>query len=123
MKTLLIFMVSRDAFHQFMTKMSSDLLHNENVFLTNLEESEIKDLVFPIDSQVYSFHGVNDMIEVKEHYNIANQSQNVKKIGWWKENNLFFTNHSLLERRNNLNGLQIRAETLADHPRVFEIKE
>ena len=84
MKTLFIFLVSSDAFQQIRNEIPLELLQNENVFLNSLDDSDMKNITFPMDSQVYSFYRVNDTIEVNEHYNIANQSQVIRKVGMWK---------------------------------------
>ena len=114
-------MVGPKDFRQIATKISGDLLQNENIFLINLKENYIKDSSFPINSQVYSFHEVAGMIKIKEHYNIGNQSQTIQSIGRWQNSKLFLTYQSLLERRKNLNGLQIRAETLSEYPYNFDV--
>ena len=121
-KTLVIGFLSLDKFHFIRSRTSEAVFRNQNIFLLSFEKLSLKNLVFSINSQVYTFYQVNETIEVTEHYNIGNQSQTVRKIGTWNNSRLFLIPTSLLERRQNLNGLTIRAETMPESPWMLEIK-
>ena len=120
-KTLFIFLVSAKEFESAVVDMPKDLLHNQNMILTNIPSKEMSYLVFPINSQVFSYQELDNQIIVQEHYNIGNQAQTVHTIGWYDSSQLVFTSQSLLQRRKDLNGLQLHAETLPEYPWTLQV--
>ena len=117
---MLTCMVSLGTFKKIRSEVLIDIFQNENIFLIYLEANSLKNITFPINSQLYSFHKVNGIIELNEHYNIGNQKQTINIVGSWQNGNISLTRASLLERRKNLNGLQLKAETLPS-PWMFKI--
>ena len=106
------------------SEFSPDLFLYGNAFLLNLEEQFIQDFAFPFNSEVYSYTEKNGTIDIKEHYNIHKNQQIVEKIGYWNNSDMVITEHSLVNRRRNLHGLEILAETMAEPPyAVFEEKD
>jgi hypothetical protein len=117
-------MLSVDSFKKLKIEVSPDLFLHGNAFLFNFEESDIQDLTFPFDSEVYSYTEENGTKAIKEHYNIGKHKQIVEKIGFWNQTDLVLTSDSLVNRRRNLHGLEILAETMPEPPyAVFEEKE
>ena len=113
---MFIFLVSAKEFQSVVEAMPPDVLHNQNIILTNIPSKEMNHLVFPINSQVFSYQKLGNQMTVLEHYNIGNQAQTVHTVGWYESSQLVFTSQSLLERRKDLNGLQLRAEALPEFP-------
>ena len=91
------------------------------MWLVMYEEVSLSNIYFPIDSQVYVFIPVVDGIHISEIYNIdPGMEQVVRSYGSWKKNRdptrLMLDPSPLFERRNNLMGLKLYAETLPEAP-------
>ena len=101
--------VSVQIFPSLVQKMNS--YSDETEWLVNIEENELKDFFFPFSSQVYSLNRVNANTVIKEHYNIDRDTdQVINTIG--NGESLDLTKISIWERRRDLKGYEVSAETL-----------
>ena len=131
-KSVFISLVSVQDFQATVKNFPSDVFINENIFLLKMEEAELKTMFFPINSHVYSYTERSDRnmeIDIKEHYNIGKYEnyntwhpQIVTHIGKWRNFELDLTKIPLLERRQDLKGLVIKAETMPESPWMVSLK-
>ena len=121
-KTLFAFFQAEESFTEVCANVSNQgMFTDEYAFVTDMLAADMKELYFPLNSQVYSLNTFNETIEVLEHYNIGAQSQIVQLVGNFKNKSLTFTERNIYERRSNLNGFRIRAETLIEYPYVLDV--
>ena len=91
-------------------------------WIVSIGLDKLKNLYFPLSSQVYSMNRDDTRIVVKEHYNIAKEfsKQVTNTVGIWDINNgsYIFKETNIWERRKDLQGYEFVAETLSHSPYV-----
>ena len=109
---------------EFLSSIPSNLFSNKNLWLVRTEGSNLGDIHFPIDSQVYTFQTNTNGIQISEVYKIdPNWEQIAKNYGSWSEKRAFgrlrLDTLAFFERRKDMMGYSFHAETMPEPPYVL----
>ena len=100
-----------------------DLFSYRKIWLVNITEREIENIILPFSSQVFTFEKQKTKIYIKEHYNIVQSERIINKIGEWIGPGNFTWNHmDIWERRKDLRGHVFHVETMYEDPYVINSK-
>ena len=101
--------------------MSRELFSINIFWLIKTQTKKLKNMFFPIDSQVFTFHWSKTELIIEEVYSLDyTMEQLVRSLGRWSQTNgLVLSPLPLFERRKDFLGYQIKAETMPDEPYII----
>ena len=121
-KVLYILLLEPAQRSAFLASLPNEAFHPSHIWLImDLDMSIFGVKVnFPINSQVYSFHGNEEIFTLYEVYSISPLTSNtIQSYGTWsKEDGLSTSSVPLEERRSDLGGLVLQGQTLAEGPYI-----
>ena len=101
--------------NDFLTSLPKEAFENSNLWLILDEKSQLHDVYFPIDSQVFTFRKIGKQeIQIEEVYSVTPRSEilHLPYGRWIQDKGLIVNKAPLEERRKDLQGLVLRAETI-----------
>ena len=116
---LLLNQSSSSMLKEFLTSLPKEAFQNSNGWLVLDEKNQLDDVHFPIDSLVFAFRASGkDEIEIEEVYSVTSTSKilHLASGRWLIGKGLSVNKAPLEERRKDVQGLVLRAQTIHQPP-------